>query len=314
VKHRFRDLLAVAMSVLLLGYIGQRIGFERLTEQLSTLNPGWISLAIALSVIQHALSACRWQLASAAFGLHLSLRAAIAHYYASGLLNATLPSGMAGEAMRIWVQARSETQHANGVSAKRLRHAALAVASERAAGQIMLGLLAIIGALICAVIYPSSPRVITLAIGAASINLVFIIAIVVATRITFSRAANPPQIPWPTLVAVSLPVTLSYVAVFICALLAAGHEVTPSLVTIAIPLSLLAMSVPVSVGGFGPREAAALFLWGMLGSEPESGAIGALTYGIICLVATLPGLVPIGLLLGRQNANRSNSTHRADRG
>jgi uncharacterized membrane protein YbhN (UPF0104 family) len=285
---------------LLLGYIGQRVGSTRLVEQLRMLDPGWISIAIGLSVIQHVLSAFRWQLASAALEIRLGLRDAIAHYYASGLLNATLPSGIAGEGMRIWAQSKSSAGCVEPERSSGIKRAALAVASERAAGQVTLGLLAFVGAIACVTIYPATPRVVALAIAVVAINLLLVTVIAAATRLAYSRVSGRIRIPWFRLGVISLPITFSYVAVFACTLLALGLDVTPSVVMIAIPLTLLAMSIPISVGGFGPRETVALFLWGLLGHEPESGAIGALAYGLVCLAASLPGLIPIGMLLGRR--------------
>jgi len=64
------------------------------------------------------------------------------------------------------------------------------------------------------------------------------------------------------------------------------------------PLALvvmLAAAIPLNVAGWGPREGAAAWVFAGAGLGATQGATVAVVYGVLALVATLPG----GLLLTR---------------
>ncbi len=58
---------------------------------------------------------------------------------------------------------------------------------------------------------------------------------------------------------------------------------------------LMTMLIPVSVAGWGVREGAAALLWSVVGLTPEEGAAISVTYGLIVLVAALPGVTALVL-------------------
>jgi hypothetical protein len=74
-------------------------------------------------------------------------------------------------------------------------------------------------------------------------------------------------------------------------------------------LALLAMAVPASVAGWGPREAVGAWAAGLAGLSPAQGVSAAVTYGLMVLVASLPGAV---LLLGARLGARRAGTAAAD--
>jgi hypothetical protein len=56
-------------------------------------------------------------------------------------------------------------------------------------------------------------------------------------------------------------------------------------------LVLLAMGLPTSIGGWGPREGAAAWAFAASGLGASQGLATAVVYGVMTLVATLPGAV-----------------------
>jgi hypothetical protein len=58
-----------------------------------------------------------------------------------------------------------------------------------------------------------------------------------------------------------------------------------------LPLALLVMGAMVlpSVGGWGPREGGAAWLFGAAGLGAQRGVATAVVYGVMVFVATLPG-------------------------
>src|SRR5918993_2898079 len=54
-------------------------------------------------------------------------------------------------------------------------------------------------------------------------------------------------------------------------------------------LALLAMSLPVNVAGFGPREGVAAWAFGAAGLTAAQGVATGVAYGVLVLVGSLPG-------------------------
>jgi hypothetical protein len=94
-------------------------------------------------------------------------------------------------------------------------------------------------------------------------------------------------------------VVASYIAVFLIAMRAMGIE-TPLLTTLPLVAPvLMTMLIPVTIAGWGIREAAAAALWGLAGLTREDGAAISVAYGLLVLVSSVPGLVVlIRVLIG----------------
>jgi hypothetical protein len=58
-------------------------------------------------------------------------------------------------------------------------------------------------------------------------------------------------------------------------------------------LALLAMSLPLNVGGWGPREAVTAWAFGAAGLSATQGLTTAVVYGVFAFVAALPGAIVV---------------------
>jgi hypothetical protein len=86
-----------------------------------------------------------------------------------------------------------------------------------------------------------------------------------------------------------------HVVVFLVAARAAG---TAASLADLLPLALLVMlaaAIPLNVAGWGPREGVAAWAFAAAGLGAAQGTTVAVLYGVLALVATLPG----GVLLTR---------------
>jgi hypothetical protein len=63
-------------------------------------------------------------------------------------------------------------------------------------------------------------------------------------------------------------------------------------------LVLLGSSIPLNVAGWGPREGVAAWAFTAFGSTASVGLSVSVTFGVLAMIATLPGL----LVLGRSDA------------
>jgi glycosyltransferase 2 family protein len=91
-----------------------------------------------------------------------------------------------------------------------------------------------------------------------------------------------------------------FLALFVVAAHAAGARAPlGELLPLLVP-AWLAMALPVNVGGWGPREAVATVAFAEAGLGSTQGFTVAVVYGVLSLIACLPG----GLLLLRRGSRQ----------
>jgi glycosyltransferase 2 family protein len=96
-------------------------------------------------------------------------------------------------------------------------------------------------------------------------------------------------------------VLAGHLATFLLAARTAGATAPLSLLAPLTLLALLAMALPVNIAGWGPREGVAAWAFGAAGLTAAQGVATAVVYGVLVLVATLPGAaVLVTRRIGRQ--------------
>ncbi|MBO9524075.1 MAG: flippase-like domain-containing protein [Nocardioidaceae bacterium] len=110
---------------------------------------------------------------------------------------------------------------------------------------------------------------------------------------------------WIGLASVGLAVLAGGTVTMLSALSTAGHLLvflvaaagTGLPLTTLIPIGalvLLGSAIPLNVAGWGPREGVAAWAFTMFGSSAATGLAVSITFGVLALVATLPGLLVLG--------------------
>ncbi len=117
---------------------------------------------------------------------------------------------------------------------------------------------------------------------------------------------------WPGVAVASIVVVAGHAATFLIAARTAGTTASPLRMLPLAMLVLLAMAVPTNIGGWGPREGVAAWLFGAAGLGADQGVAAATVYGVIVLVACLPGAARAGR--GLVAAPRVHSTGQRDTG
>lgn len=96
---------------------------------------------------------------------------------------------------------------------------------------------------------------------------------------------------WPGIVLASVLVVAGHTATFLFAARTAGATAsTVSLLPLAL-IVLVVMGIPANVGGWGPREGVAAWVFAAAGFGAAQGVATAVVYGVMALVANLPGVV-----------------------
>ncbi len=290
------------MGVVIVGVVVARVGTGAITEPLQQIEPSSLAAGAGIAAVTTVCGAWRWVLVARGLGMELRLRAAVSECYRSQFLNVTLPGGVLGDVSR---GAR------RGTSAGDIGRGMRSVVWERSAGQAVLGILAL-GAV---VLMPSPLHRHTTLESPISTDVLVVIAVVavlvvaaVVLRLLRSRGAGLPvrvaraavadlrsgllgRHTWPGVVAASALVVGGHVATFVVAARDAGVTApVPVLIPLAL-LVLVAMGLPLNVAGWGPREGAAGWAFGLAGLGTTGGVGTAVVYGVIALVASLPGAV-----------------------
>jgi uncharacterized membrane protein YbhN (UPF0104 family) len=274
------------VSAAVLWVVSRRIDAPDVMARLSGLEARWVAVGLVISVLQVATLAWRWRFTLARLGVELSYGAALGEYYLGILLNQILPGGVTGDVSRAWRHARTDAPTGPAVRA---------VVLERASAQAVMTLVGVVSILwlpwgpagaraflasLLALLVVLGVRALDASAGTDSVAGRLRAD---ARRALLSREALPAQL------ATALLVVASYIAVFLVSAKALGTDVR---LTTLLPLTapvLMTMLVPVTVAGWGIREAAAAALWGLTGLAPEEGAAVSVTYGLLVLVSSFPG-------------------------
>ncbi|MFY1687367.1 lysylphosphatidylglycerol synthase transmembrane domain-containing protein [Plantactinospora sp. WMMB782] len=94
---------------------------------------------------------------------------------------------------------------------------------------------------------------------------------------------------WPGIVLSSVVVLAGHLGTFVVAARAAGSSAPLTDLVPLMLLALIAMALPLNVGGWGPREGVTAWAFGAAGLGASLGFTVAVVYGVLAFVASLPG-------------------------
>ena len=245
----------------------------------------WFLAAVLLGPIQIALSAWRWHRVSERLELPLPLSVAFPELYFATLINQVLPSGVAGDGVRVFRHGRRTE------SMRQALHAAMV---ERFSGHLLLcGLCSVLALSLWAVAPVGMLPAVAVITGGALVAWVAPAKLPgIGPFAQDARRALLRRDSWGVW-GVSALLLATFVGGLALCVLALGLPLSMSLLS-GLPLLLLAMSVPLSLGGWGLREVTATLLLPSLGLPEEAALAVSITYGLSVLVGALPGvLVPL---------------------
>jgi uncharacterized membrane protein YbhN (UPF0104 family) len=261
-------------GIAILAVLVWRVGAGPFLEAVPMIDARSLAAVVAISVVTTVCCAWRWRLVAGALGIGVPLPGAVAAYYRSQFLNTTLPGGVLGDVHRGWRHGRDNGDVSRGVRA---------VVWERVAGQVVQAVLAVLVLLTL----PSPVR--------STMPLVLAVAAVLALgAVALARqlADVGPLLArrvWPGVLLASTIAVAGHVLTFLIAARVAGsHASVTQLLPLAL-LVLLAMGVPMTVAGWGPREGVAAWVFAAAGLGAAQGVTTAVVYGLMTFVACLPG-------------------------
>jgi len=288
-SHPLIRALRPVIPLLLLAALVTRVGTHPFERSLQVLAPLPIIAALLLGMISTTAQAMRWRTVAIGYqaASGLTRGRALGECYRSTLLNAVLPGGVMGDAVRAWRQ--------RGGRERGFRSSAQVVIGERVAGTALLL------AAVAVAVLPLQPWVALAALGGA------VIAVLVATP-SLKRLPVRGQFAvwgWSLLALAALVTKFAVVALWLGT--ASGVQ---NLMMLAL-IVLAGMSVPVGIGGFGPREAVAAVAFAAIGRSADAGVATSAGYGVLAAVSALPGVVV--MLLDLRGSHPTSPTSQTSR-
>lgn len=286
-----RSRLAVGAAIL--AFLVWRLGTGPFLEPLHRIDAWSVAAAAAIAVLTTVACAWRWRLVSRGLGIDLPLRGAVAAYYVSQFLNTVLPGGVLGDLHRAVRRGRAVGD---------LGHGLRAVVWERTAGQVVQLLLTMVVLLVLPSPVRSSMPVVALAVVTVTVC-----AVLLGRNLPLPGPSALTRIPrvvaqdlrdvlvarrvWPGIMLASTVVVIGHTATFLLAARTAGSSASPVQMLPLALLVLLAAGLPTNIAGWGPREGVAAWLFAVAGLGAAHGVAIAVVYGVMALVATLPGVL-----------------------
>jgi hypothetical protein len=259
--------LRLLVGAAILAALAVRLGSEPV---LAGLRATSVPALVAATVVTAGTTWCcarRWRLVAAGLGDRVPDGVAYRSYYHSQLVNATLPLGVVGDVGR------------------GIRHGLRAVVWERGLGQLAQAGLTI-GLL---VLLPSTVGWTAAVVALVATGCLLVVVLLARPQVRLLR--SPVLLSQVALLSVAA--SAGHLLVFVLAARTAGVDLPLAQLLPLGALALVASSVPTSVAGWGPREGVSAWAFAAVGLGAGTGLTVAVTYGVMSLVATLPGLLVV---------------------
>ena len=291
------SLLRLAAGVTVLWFLVRQVGAAPFEDGLRAVTWQAVVAAVTLTALTTVCSAWRWRVVARALGVDIGLPGAACAYYRSLFLNSVLPGGVLGDVHRAVTHGRRAGDVARGVRA---------VAWERLCGQVIQAVVtAVVLLTLPSPVRPALPYVLAGIAGVAGCAALVVGGAARRGRSRPARAARAVAadlrrgllVPgvWPQLTLASLLVVAGHTATFVIAARVAGCTAPLGELIALLMVVQIAAGIPLSVGGWGPREGAAAWAFAAAGLGAANGVTVATLYAVLMLAAVAPGA---GLLLG----------------
>jgi uncharacterized protein (TIRG00374 family) len=319
VRRHFGSVAGVVILAVLLWRLGTGVFLDGLRR----IDTPTLLAGLGIGLLTTVLSAWRWCLVARRLGIRLRLRDAVADYYRALFLNAALPGGVLGDVHRAVRHGRDSGDLGRGVRAVVMERTAGQLALVAAGVPVLLLVespvvhqvrhgVAVLGVVVVGVVAvvaavrmgrtgrsrqtASVRRAARMAgagrvgradagAGSAARGRVVRAAFVEARGVLLDRRVGGGVL------LSSLAVLGGYLLMFLVAARAAGADVSPLRLLPLAMLALIAMGLPLNVGGWGPREGVTAWAFGAAGLGAGTGLSVAVVYGVLSFVASLPGAV-----------------------
>jgi hypothetical protein len=304
-RRRLVLLAKIIVSVALLAVLVTKSDAPRLWSYVRTASLAWLAGALALYLVMILASAWRWGLLLDAQGISVSALRRTQSYLVATFFNNFLPSNIGGDVVRIADTARD---------AQSRTLAATVVLMDRGIGLLGLVLVAAVAATVAAASGSVQGPVPSWMLWGGFVAAAAVSAPALLAPSGLERLLQPLRRLHPEWVGAKLrhlvgaldrfrqaPVALAGAfagAILVQALLVAfyaaiayaiGVHISPWHMAVVVPMSFLVQMLPLSVNGFGLREATFSFYFSRLGLPIEAALVVSLLGAGLVMLFSLSG-------------------------
>ena len=294
----------VAVSVGLLALLFSRVDAAALWAEARQASPGWLAVSLGIYVGSLVISAWRWGVLLDAAGIALRLRRLVASFMVATFFNNFLPSNIGGDVVRVADTARP-------AGSKTV--AALIVLADRGIGLLGLIAVAALGASLAERLPGTGivgPSVLWLALAAGVGGGAFLLsrpALLPRLLRPFGRL-HPEWVgerldrlegllqriqaaPGALVRCFGAAMAMQMVLVAFYLAIARGLAVPIGFwqLSLIVPMTFLVQMLPVSLNGFGVREATFAYYFTRMGLSLEQALVVSITGAAMILVVSLSG-------------------------
>ena len=280
--------LKLAVSAVLLAWLWTRFDLAAALERIFTMDARFAAAAFAILLLHGVWSAWRWRTIVRALGGALSWTEALRLFFIAMFFNQTLSTSIAGDVARVWML------HREGAT---VGAATSGVVLERVA--TMLALIPLIALGISLLPGPIHPGLWALVLIALGCGLALPLAAPLSGSSTaglaalgrFAAAGQRILLSARGLLVFGQSLLIHLGAGLATYLLARAAGLVPDIglcLALTPPVLLLA-TLPISFGGWGPREAALIWLFGLFGIAAAPALAVSVALGLLVMAAGLPG-------------------------
>jgi uncharacterized protein (TIRG00374 family) len=316
-KH-LGTLVKIAVSVGLLVFLLSRLNHVELLNQVARAQPHWLVLALALYFVAILLGVFKWQLLVRVQRLGVSYSDLATYTFTGLFLGNVLPSNIGGDVVRVYALARA---------VKQTEAALTSVVVDRLMGLVAFFCVALVNVGLVALLVTNAAQIeaIEIATVVAATLLTIACALLFSRRVArqVGRAFALPMLArlkpraqrlyhaiqtfrfnyvilaMNVLVSTSIIVVATFVWYSVA--LALGLDIPLLYFFLFNPLIAFVLMLPISFNGLGPKEATAVFFFGLVGVPSESAFALSLLFHAIVILTSLPG----GVLWWRERGRTS---------
>ena len=305
-KKHLLNLAKILVTIAIIAFLFSRVDLVVMAQHLARANVALLLAALTLYFVAIALSVLKWQVLVRAQNIPASFGDLLVYYFVGLFFGNLLPSNVGGDVVRAYGLVRA---------CGRAEAAAISVLVDR-----LMGLVAFLGAAVVMAVLAtltltrgSELEQIEIATVAAAALFIFAAASMFSRRIAqrvkrvfelaplrplqpiAQRVYNALQVYRHSYRALALNVVLSACIVVITTLVwyviacALGETISIFYFFLFNPLSAFVLLIPISFNGLGPKEATAVFFFGLVGMAGEVALSMSLIFHLIVVLTSLPG-------------------------
>ncbi|MCL4489954.1 MAG: flippase-like domain-containing protein [Chloroflexi bacterium] len=304
-KNSLLALAKIGVTVVIIVFLLSRVDLAAMGRHLAAANPVFLLLALALYLFAIFLGAVKWQILTRAQGLPSSLGDLLAYSFVGLFFGNLLPSNVGGDVVRAYglvrVSGRAEAA-AISVLVDRL----MGLATYVGAAMIMAALAAVVvtraeleqieaAAAFAAVLFIVAMALLFSRRVSRRVKWVFDYAPLARVRPIAERIYRALQVYRHSYLALALNLLLSGCIVIITTIVwytvarGLGVDVSPFYFFLFNPLIAFVTLLPISLNGLGPKEATAVFFFGLIGVPSEVALAMSLVFHLLIVLTSLPG-------------------------